>query len=64
MPQKTSSSMVKDKEVLQRVVLWHNRMGHLKYSAVLKLPAVSRGIEDFGDVDIRDLPVCEYCDPY
>ncbi|KAL3422701.1 hypothetical protein PVAG01_06857 [Phlyctema vagabunda] len=48
-------------ELVQQAMLWHRRMGHTNYHSVLALPRAAGDVPRFGNLELRDLPACEFC---
>ena len=57
----TDSSRAKKRELVQQAILWHRRMGHASYHAILALSKAAEGVPSFEGLEVRDLPACELC---
>jgi hypothetical protein len=55
------SLRAKKRELVQQAMLWHRRMGHASYHAILALPKAAHGIPSFEDLEVQDLPACKAC---
>jgi hypothetical protein len=56
-----SSTAARKRELVEQALLWHRRMGHASYHAILALPNAAEGVPSFEDLEVRDLPACELC---
>jgi len=60
----TDGKEAKKRELVQLAVLWHKRLGHASYHAVLALSKAKQGLPEFaefGNLEVRDLPACGTC---
>lgn len=54
-------SGAKKLELVKQAMLWHGRMGHASYHAILALPKGTEGVPSFEDLKAGDLPACDVC---
>lgn len=48
-------------QLIHALQVWHSRLGHLNYHALMRLSTVSNGMPELGLLKIGDIPVCEAC---
>ena len=56
-----SRSEEEKRKWVEQAMLWHQRLAHASYHSILALPTAATGVPSFGDLQVRDLPACEFC---
>lgn len=53
-------SRAKAKQVGE-AMLWHQRLGHIQYVSLLRIPSMTTGMPSFEGLTVGDLPNCATC---
>lgn len=56
----TTAAKKTSQEDIDLAILWHNRMGHVSWETVKRLPAVAQGVPEL-NFRIEDMPPCDVC---